>query len=271
MLDLRSAHKALNHFHHNFIDGSMQREISLEAFKRFDKKAYDKQQLAWGVEAWQLRTLDEYRSQVAFTFLLSDLTQLGFSFDVLGTAMRVVRDEARHVEICRRLVKAFGGSDQIKGEPSYAMPDANMPVMRRVLHSIVGALCIGETISVKLISSVRKSTLDPLTHEALTCLAADESIHGRFGWIMLELLWPHASPDDRASILQMLPTSLRSAERIVVPAGRSALMDRELEPITTAPISPFGAISDHERAQVFYGAFDEVIARFATLGIKSGI
>src|SRR5262249_34625565 len=123
MLDLRSASRVLGKFHDRFHDDALPSDLSLEAFAAFDRGAYDAASLEWGLGAWQARLLDEYRSQVAFTDLLLQLTELGFSFDVLGTAVRVVRDEARHVELCRRMVHALGGDDIIPGEPGYVNPD----------------------------------------------------------------------------------------------------------------------------------------------------
>lgn len=268
MLDLRPAHRSLDHFHQAFIDDSAH-AVPSELFDRFDRRDYDTRELTWGAEAWMMRVLDEYRSQVGFTMLLADLTQLGFSFDALGTALRVVRDEARHVEICRRLVKTLVGTDVMNGTPAYTMPDPSLPPMRRVLHSVVGALCIGETVSVKLITAVRKATTDPLAFEVMTCLAKDESIHSRFGWILLGLLWPEASADDKQSVLEMLPVSLKAAENVVVPA---ALQGKTREhSVVTAPMSPFGAISDEERAVVFYDALKhDVLERFESLGISVG-
>src|SRR5262252_3903259 len=99
MLDLRSTSRVLAGFHDRFQDDMLPLDLSLQAFARFDRGTYDSASLDWGLSAWQARLLDEYRSQVAFTDLLLQLTELGFSFDVLGTAVRVVRDEARHVEL----------------------------------------------------------------------------------------------------------------------------------------------------------------------------
>ncbi|MCC6810843.1 MAG: diiron oxygenase [Deltaproteobacteria bacterium] len=267
MLDLRPAHKALEHFHHGFIDDSAH-TVGRERFLAFDRKAYDKQQLAWGSAAWQMRALDEYRSQVSFSVLLADLATLGFSFDVIGTATRIVRDEARHVEICRRLVKTLGGSDVMEGDPQFVFPPDSFTPIQRVLFRVAGTLCIGETLSVRLISAGRKSTVDPLAHAVMSCLAADESIHSRFGWVMLEMLWPQTSKADRQLILSLLPGWLKGTEKqIVAPAYMR--MERE-EPVTCAPVSPFGGIGDRERACVFYDAMEnEVIPRFEALGIKA--
>src|SRR6476620_9766720 len=107
MLDLRSSSRVLARFHDRFHDDGLPTDLSLQAFARFDPGAYDAASLEWGLGAWQARLLDEYRSQVAFTDLLLQLTELGFSFDVLGTAVRLVRDEARHVELCRRMVRSL--------------------------------------------------------------------------------------------------------------------------------------------------------------------
>ena len=106
MLDLAPRNRALDVFHRHFQDETLPEALKSGTFATFARATYDVHEIRWGRSAWQARVLDEYRSQIAFTDLLNDLTQLGCSFDVLGTAIRVVRDEARHVEICRRMTAA---------------------------------------------------------------------------------------------------------------------------------------------------------------------
>lgn len=267
MLDLSASSKALDRFGQQFLDETLPADLSAEDFRRFDRGAHDAADLAYGAESWGLRTLDEYRSQVGFTFLLADLTTLGLSFDVLSAATRVVRDEARHVEICRRLHRTLGGSNRIEGEPNYVLQDPRKSPMQRVLDTVVGSLCIGESLSVRLIGAVRQTATDPLAHRVMTVLLADESFHSRFGWMMLELLWPHVSAKEQRITLAQIGPLMRSAEGIVLPAGGDF---ERCEAVACAPLNPFGAIADNVRREVFYDALDrDVITRFEALGIKA--
>src|SRR5687767_742605 len=109
MLDLRFATKATAVFHRRFTDDGLPEELGASVYAAFDRGAYDEVVVERGRNAWRGATLNEYRSLAAFVDLLADMTKMGFPFDVLSTAARVVRDEARHVEICRRMVEALGG------------------------------------------------------------------------------------------------------------------------------------------------------------------
>jgi hypothetical protein len=261
MLDLAPRSRALDIFHQRFQEETLPPALSSGAFSRFALETYDAQTLQIGRSAWRARALDEYRSQVAFTDLLNDLTLLGASFDVLGATIRVVRDEARHVEICRRMVGALGGGDQIPGEPCYVNPSPHLARMSRVLRTLIGFLCIGETLSMRLIAAVRDRTEDELAHGVMTCLAADESVHSRFGWILLEQLAPNLSAADRAEIDQLLPFYFGAVEDAVVKSAgdrRSA----------GGPVSPFGSLDYEARMEAYRESIErDIIGRFEALGL----
>ncbi|MBS1152885.1 MAG: hypothetical protein H6Q89_4583 [Myxococcaceae bacterium] len=239
MLDLRSAHRVTQQVHLRFQAEALPEALSEAAFARFDPSAYPSRTVEWARAAWEARLCDEYRSQVALTLLLADLTQEGFSFDVLGAAIRVVRDEARHVELCRRMVLALGGSEQIDGEVAHVIAEGDTG-LERVLDLTIGFLCIGETLSARLIAAVRARATDPLAHAVLTEMLADESIHGQFGWTVLELITPVLSAPQRRAIRRRVPKLLRQMKAAVDDSAGDG-----------ASRNPFGALSGRERTRVF--------------------
>lgn len=265
-LDLRASSKKLDTYHQRFLDDGFPDDLHREAFSSFDASIYDQEVLWRGMKAWQLRTLDEYRSQVAFTELLAQITELGMPFDSLGTCVRVIRDEARHVELCRRMVVALGGSDVIAGEPGWVRSDPRLPLRTRILRTAVGSLCCGETVSVRILTAVRNQTEDPLAQQVVTCLARDEAIHSRFGWTLLELIFPHLTNDERADLVAMLPFYMKAIDQAVLPPD--AHLHEDAEPLSTGPYSPFGWLSPKDRAEVFYDALErDIIRRFEELGL----
>jgi hypothetical protein len=239
VLDLRSAHPVTHRVHTRFQAESLPAALSEEAFARFDPSRYTPEAVAWGREAWKARLCDEYRSQVALTLLLADLTAEGFAFDVLGSAIRVVRDEARHVELCRRMVRALGGDDQVDGEVSHVVAQGDTG-LERVLDLTLGFLCIGETLSARLIQAVRQKATDPLAHAVLTEMLADESIHGQFGWTVLELVFPILTPKQRAAVRKRVPALLRQMRQAVADSAGDGSVK-----------SPFGALGARERQAVY--------------------
>jgi hypothetical protein len=266
MLNLAFTKSAVDAFNQKFLDDALPPELSRQAFAAFDPTRYDPRSLAIGLNAWQLRTLDEYRSQVAFTELLGELTQIGYAVDVLGTAVRVVRDEARHVELCRRMVTALGGGNVIPGQPNWVRSDTRLPLQLRVIRTVVGSLCIGETFSVRMLAGVRDNAFDPLARAVMTCLAADESIHSRFGWVLLELLAPHLSAVEREDLVRTLPFYLAAAEAAMVPATAKV----EDAPLLVGPSHPFGSLAPRARAEIFYETLErDVLRRFEAMGFPA--
>ena len=241
MLDLRAAHRVTELAHARFEDESLPPELSTAAFKRFDSKVYSSAQIEWGRGAWEARVLDEYRSQVAFTDLLAGMTAAGCAFDLLGVGVRVVRDELRHVELCRRMINALGGGDVVFGNPALVNPSRRLSRLDRILDTTVGFLCIGETISMRLLAALRPYTSDPLAHAVLTTLTRDESLHSRFGFALLEALLPALTAHQVTRIRRALPSSLKMAEALVRRSGEG-----EVE-----TVNPFGSMSTKRRLEVF--------------------
>lgn len=267
MLNLGFTQSALTTFHTRFHDEGLPEGLSSRDFAGFDRGAYDARDCARGARAWQLRALDEYRSQVAFTELLMELTECGFAFDILGTAVRVVRDEARHVELCRRMVETLGGSTKIAQSPTYIRSDRRLPLRVRVLRTLVGSLCIGETISVGLLNGVRNNTPDPLARAVVTCLLADESIHSRFGWSLLPMLLPTLTAAERADLDATLPIYLSATVQVVKASAPAAQSEN---PLACAPANPFGSLPASAREEVFRHSLEhEVLRPFEALGVNA--
>ncbi|MEZ4340028.1 MAG: ferritin-like domain-containing protein [Sandaracinaceae bacterium] len=200
-----------------------------------------------GRRSFILRALDEQRSLLAFTELLGELCQAGAPIDVIGALTRVVRDEAMHVDLCDRVVKALGGWEAKVPEPRWVRSDPRQPLQRRILVTVLGSLCVGETISVHMIKAVRENASDPVTHAVLTRLLKDESFHSRFGWWWLEAM--PLGDDDRAFAQRYLARLLPS-------------LSAELRPKPTkkpfAP-NPFGNASGEARTAAFAEALHGTI------------
>ena len=259
MLDLRAVHRVTALAHTRFEDESLPPELSTAAFNRFDAKAYAPEEIDWGRGAWQARVLDEYRSQVAFTDLLANMTTAGFAFDLLGVGVRVVRDELRHVELCRRMINVLGGSDLMTGDPALVNPSRRLHRLDRILETTVGFLCIGETISVRLLAALRSETSDPLAHAVLTSLTRDESVHSRFGFALLEALMPVLTVDQLENIRATLPMLLAAAEEIVRKSGDGEALHGT---------NPFGSMSTKRRLEVFEQSIaKDIVPAFVQLGL----
>jgi hypothetical protein len=262
-LDLRPAHRFTATISQRFVEEGL-RPAYAAAAEAFDPRAYDARELRRGRRAWAARACDEYRSHIGFIHLLSDMAEAGLPFDLIATGTRVVRDEARHVELCRRLVVALGGDNAAMGTPAMVRADPRLPAAARVLHQVVGSLCIGETLSVRMLSAVMQRRLDPLAAETLRVLTTDEALHGRFGWAVLEAVLPELDARAHRAVQAWLPRFLLEAERAFAP--RKGPGDDAL--VAEVP-SPFGSLPPAERDRLFdHYLRRDVLARFDDLGLQ---
>jgi len=232
-------------------------------WEALDPNAYDRRTVEIGRRSFVLRTLDEQRSLAAFAALLAELSASGASIDVIGALTRVVADEARHVDLCQRVVERLGGWPADAPEPTWVKPDPRMPQNLRILTTIVGSLAIGETISVHMIKGVRRHATDPVVAPLLTKLLADESYHSRFGWWWLE---QHTLTDDEHRFLsRWVPKVLENLARTVRPSAAFLASRRPHVP------SPFGSMPAAERAEAFDAAMNKtIVPGLEKAGIEAG-
>ena len=260
MLNLASIDRGLSVVQRHFFDEALPPSLSAKSFAAFDGGRYDEETLTWARESWQLRTLDEYRSQVGFTEFLMEVTQLGCAFDTITAAVRVVRDEARHVELCRRLVVALGGTDEIPGQPKWVRSDASEPLPLRVVLTITGSLCIGETLSTAILAATRKVTKDKLARDVVTALTRDESFHGQLGWTLLPQLLPMLSVKEQRRVRARIADDLSSSKALIFEGCE--------DDDSRVSRNPFGHLKNAERAVVFEQALErDVLRRFRELGL----
>ncbi len=217
--------------------------VALEA----SAKTFDAHTRERGRRAFVLRALDEQRSVVAFSELLTELCLSGAPIEVIGSLTRVVRDEALHVDMCDRVVKALGGWDEKSPQPTWVRSNKKLPLKLRVLQTVLGSLCVGETISVHMIKGVREHASEPVIHALLTRLLADESYHSRIGWWWLREI--EMSDEERTFakryVAKMLPHIIKTM--------RPKLNGKK------HTYSPFGSMSAEERLDAFDAAMHKTI------------
>ncbi|MDB5099200.1 MAG: hypothetical protein JWM80_3621 [Cyanobacteria bacterium RYN_339] len=216
-----------------------------------------------GAASWTRRMVDEYRSTTLFSQLQTLLLLANLPLDVMGAMARVVADEVRHVQLCADAVTALGGapSGAIEAESAYLLVDPAAGMRPQLLAAAMNLLCLGETVSARLIGATHQGTRCAPFKEVLRRLHADEVFHGEFGWQLVGLLLVDASPEERAALAAMLPTSLRQLEAVCTTYGDApeelAEADRAL-----------GSLSVREHREAFHRAVDEaVLPRLEALGL----
>ena len=216
-----------------------------------------------GRRSFILRALDEQRSLLAFSELLAELAEQRAPIDVIGSLSRVVRDEARHVDLCGRVVDSLGGFGSNAPDAKWVRSDKRLPLRRRVLKTIVGSLCVGETISVSMIRGVRDNATDVTVHAVLTQMLSDESFHSRFGWWWLEQA--DVTDKEREWVNRYLTKLLPAVERGVRPSDEKLARNQD-----DYVYSPFGSMKFKERDAAFdWAMHDRVIPSFDKLGFDA--
>jgi hypothetical protein len=255
MLDLSASATAADTLHKRFLDTDFPPALSSAAFEAFKRESYPETALAPGLVAWQHRALDEYRSLLAFSELLVQLMEVQLPFDLVGTCVRVVRDEARHVELCRRMVLALGGNGQMPGDPNWVRANPAESVVWAIMRTLVASLCVGETFSARLLAAAVDTTVDPLARAANQRFAADESIHSLFGWTALEMLLPALDETARERARQLAVESIASCEAVIIG-----------QPPPDAP-HPFGYMPRERIERTYASCKAEILGRLERLGL----
>jgi hypothetical protein len=135
---------------------------------------------------WSFRLGSELEAAQRFGALAPRLRAAGASGVVIGMAEEAVGDELRHAELCRQLVRHFGGAPP--PEPEIALRWTAPAVVEdrdRLLYEIVALSCVTETLSTALLGELVARATDPVCRQAMHAILRDEVNHSRLGWAYL--------------------------------------------------------------------------------------
>lgn len=193
---------------------------------------------------WAVRIVDEYRSVIVFTELLSHLAAIRVPYAALATVQRLIGDELRHTRLCAEVASWFGSLDALEIDlEGLGLPPWEGTREERALEIVVRELVIGEGESVACLRAYRDATTDPAVHAALSILLADEVRHYAAGRALEALLRETLPPelvrrtDERlAPRLAADVASIRRAHRAGATAGPGRRFGVSLHPDETPPL-----------------------------------
>lgn len=204
-------------------------------------------------DSWTLRSEEERRSAAVFSDLLALLADGEVPLDVLREVHGVVGDEIRHAQMCADMASALGAPRP----RSQLLPRAGLePITaeerrRRALEIVLVEGAIGETISSALFAAGRRSTEEPQARATLSRILADEAIHARCFWRLLDRL---LSPGDAEHLADVVSDALGAIEQVqVVPSLESLARGDPFDPEWAA----LGVLAPAARVDAFYGAIDK--------------
>jgi hypothetical protein len=135
---------------------------------------------------WSFRLVSELEAAQRFGALAPLLRAAGASEVIVGMAEEAAADELRHAELCRQLVRHFGGAPP--PEPEIALrwtAPADLEGRERIFYEIVALSCVTETLSTALLGELVARATDPVCRDAMHSILRDEVNHSRLGWAFL--------------------------------------------------------------------------------------
>lgn len=137
-------------------------------------------------------------------------------------------DELRHASLAGDVVALLGGEPVADAElATEPLPEhASASPKERALRNVLFACCLSESLSAPLLSAERDLCREPSIKKVLEQLAADETLHARYGWAYLEQHWPTFGPDERERTNAYLSVALGNIEQRFI----EALPDLPLPP-----------------------------------------
>ncbi len=223
----------------------------------FDRSSFDPDLLAAARELWSHRAFTEFHSLTHFTQLSSQLHALGAPLDWSGAFARMISDEARHAELCLRMVEALGGEGDLR-LPTLDSVHLRVsgPLRAHVRSTVISAFCIGETLSGRMFKRCLAGATIPLAREVVTAILIDETFHAELGWELGALLMraDDSLEAERAALVTELPA-------LFAAFGRQCLVTRQPQWTRAQPefdaLSPFGGLSEHGYARAFFDGMEQ--------------
>jgi hypothetical protein len=161
---------------------------------RPDLVGVDSRDVAAARFAWATRIVDEYRSVLVFSELLTLLARLEMPYAALCAVQRLIGDELRHTRLCAEVVDWFGGFDDLEIDLSnLALPPTDHTTAGRAYAIIAREITVAEKESVRILRAFRDATTDPAIHQVLSQLLVDEVRHAAVG-PRLEVMMRRALP-----------------------------------------------------------------------------
>jgi hypothetical protein len=216
-LDVRVSDTPLAREHRRLLETALRRGPPLPEIRIAEaglQGAYPEVYRDAAARFWLDRMQHEHRSSTVFSQLLPFLIAAEASLDMKTVTLRMAMDELRHAGLCGAVVELFGVAPTLDTElvttplPSHADTTARVAALRNVFF-----ICnLNETIAVSALAYESELVVEPAIALALTQLAGDESLHGRFGWLYLDAVWPTLTDEEREAFAVYLPTAFAYLE-----------------------------------------------------------
>lgn len=220
---------------------------------------------------WTENALNEYVTAAALAQLVQAMVKAQVPIDFIAMAGSFIEEEVLHVELCSRVAAQLGGGAPLAYTPDAIeqVSDPSLPLRHQVDEQVIALLCVGETLSLPMLSGCRRASAHPLVTQVLTTIVKDEADHGGLGWSYLEWVQDELDDDDKKRLAAVATRTL-DEHAPVWTRLRSRLKDGvSSEGHRLADINAMGWMDSETYAQVAQNAVEQlVIERLARFGIE---
>ena len=219
------------------------------------------------IESWRARALHEHQSSCVFSRLLPQLIEAEASIEYKTVVLRAAMDEIRHAALCMQVVSYLGGEPVIEASlATEVLPEHTSRTPReRALRNVIFASCMSETISASLLAEEREVTTEPRIRRVVEQLSADEILHAKLGWALLEEWLPQLSDDEKEGLGRYLPLAFGVIEAKMLNAMP---VGTPLPDALRSELRNLGAMDGSDAREILYAVLEGVIApRMDELGL----
>ena len=254
--------------HQELVDDSLPPELQSAAFKEPDLSPFSSSDIARGRAAWQSRVLEAYGLLIRYTQFAADLAQTRARSEVVGLASRAAWDRDCHFQLCCRMVQYLGGTLKLSSYDFSAYQTKGETAHQRVLKTLVGPICLEETISLRILSELARQAELELARAAILHVARIETRHWQLGWELLKRRWQEIDTAERDELIKCLPEAFRQTERrfYMNRIGSKVGAPTKTE---SKPSHSFGSMAIHHRASIVSEAMQRAAERFVRLGVPA--
>ena len=250
----------------SFSDGAAralhQKREDLESgfpWESLNKEEHPPERLARARRFWTENAFNEYSSAVAMSQLAQALGQARTPVDLWRMAAGFASDELVHTELCARVAMRVGGASPLAFNPDdlELQLEKSLSPRQRACELVMRVCCVGEALSLPLLSGNRRAATQPLARAVLDRIVHDEGAHARFGWLYLDWIAPALDADERARLsaiarrqlgtMEPLWRDLRNAPAVdsgglgwMQPAEWASLARESVERSLRAPLARYG-------------------------------
>ena len=199
---------------------------------------------------WRCRHHFERDAMARFARLCDSLRSEGANDQVVAMACKAAKEEERHAELCRDLVRYLGAvapENFVAAGAKVAPPD--LSAREQLLYEVVAMSCVTETLSCALLGALVERAKDQHIKHTMQSILRDEIGHSRLGWAYLA---DQATHGPHNFIADHLPAMLAGT------ISDELFDEREAHPLEEA-LNELGALSRKERLSIFEESMNAIV------------